>query len=46
MTLGNPDRPVGGLGLTMLMQLVTSIDYDTADGVNVTRIRLQDDAAR
>ncbi len=36
------DRPVGGLGLTILMQMVTSIDYDTVDGRNVTRICLQD----
>lgn len=39
------DRPVGGLGLTILMQMVTGIDYDTVDGRNVTRIRLQDGAS-
>jgi anti-sigma regulatory factor (Ser/Thr protein kinase) len=38
------DRPVGGLGLTILMQMVTGIDYETVDGRNVTRIRLQDGA--
>jgi anti-sigma regulatory factor (Ser/Thr protein kinase) len=39
------DRPVGGLGLTILMQMVTSIDYETTGGVNVTRIRLDGGAS-
>jgi serine/threonine-protein kinase RsbW len=38
------DRPVGGLGLTIMMQMVSGIDYETADGVNTTRIRLDGDA--
>jgi serine/threonine-protein kinase RsbW len=38
------DRPVGGLGLTIMMQMVSGIDYETAHGLNTTRIRLDGDA--
>lgn len=38
------DRGVGGLGLTIMMQMVSGIDYETVDGVNTTRVRLDGEA--